>query len=727
MEHSIAASAIAASMRARKPVSAQTAADNSLRHLRALSNKYHNQLSRPNKSNSNMKQKLRTSTVFGLVITALTIALVIGNRQVSFAIDETLPGYVTYFVDDTIYVELVGDHHLKPGDTGAIISKGRDAAYVRVTETGSRYIYVQIISQASGVTLSNGDSIVFQSRVQIHPKNTTPTDTKWHALDTLILGGGLDQNTTYQISAPWQVQPLVSGPEVPPMPTRINGPALPTHEYMPSPRGPRIANTNVTPTPSTPLPVNIEENPIPLAQTPEEVTPVATPAAAPVISSSTANGSTLKSAGPDKNMAPVLVPLSVTASSKLGNSRDANIFHGRLRSRELYQTVPSPESHTLESRLDSDGSIERLYASPWSAVWSGNLSYRDGNTSQTAPDYQHPKLNVYNAMMARKNDDGGTLKLGRFLPSELPGLGFLDGGQLDHVISPQWRTGGVLAMRPDRITLGLTSKEPFMAGYASTEQGTHGKLYYSGTLGMFHTIYRGKADELALLSDNRTDLGPKLNLFNSIQIDFNDGAEQAHKGPRITRLDFYGNSPITPTVSLRAGLSHFERPDIQAERDLTQGTTQGFDNGFWRYFVGANERLPFNFTLDEDLSTINSATSQTDQLWRLTISRFGFFFLPRGQISISAYNVTSAQGRGFGFQTTASTPLWTDKLSLNLSSSSQYSTPSNSPKNYNINDGSLHLSWRISKAWNADFGITQSYAGGKATSTIGDSSIGYRW
>jgi hypothetical protein len=303
----------------------------------------------------------------------------------------------------------------------------------------------------------------------------------------------------------------------------------------------------------------------------------------------------------------------------------------------------------------------------------------------------------------------------------------LDGAQLDHVFSPTWRVGGVLAARPDRITLGPTTKEPLTSAYVSTEQGTHGKLYYSGTFGTYHTFYRGASDELAFLYDQRSDLGPKLNLFSSAQIDFNGGAQQVHKGPRLIRLDFFGNSPVTNYVNVRAGLSHFERPDDAAERDLSLGTTNGFDNGFWRYSMGANERLPWNFSLDEDLSVINSATSPTDQLWRLTLSRFGFFLLPRGQISVSAYNVTSAQGQGFGFQASASTPLGTDKVNLNLSSSSQYSSPSNSPKQYDINDASVRVNWRISKFWDADAGVTQSYAGGRITSTVADTSIGYRW
>lgn len=381
---------------------------------------------------------------------------------------------------------------------------------------------------------------------------------------------------------------------------------------------------------------------------------------------------------------------------------------------------------TSQSRMDSDGSLERVYGSPWSAVWNGNLTYRDGNTFSSAPDFRHPKAHVYTAMLSRKMEDGGAFKAGRFLPIEIPGLGFLDGTQLDHVFSKEWRAGGLLAMRPDRIDLSMTSKEPVAAGYLTTEQGEHGKLYYSGTMAMLQSLYRGEADELALLYDHRMDLGPKLNLFATSQLNFDVGGARVHTGPRLTRLDFYGNSPILTSLSVRAGMSHYERADLAAERDLSGGSTAGFDAGFWRYFMGSNQRLPWNFTTDEEISYIDSPSQPHDALWRFSLSHNGFFWLHNLYLTASAYNVVSSQGKGVAFQGSASTPLWIDTLSLYLSSSAQYSSTDPGPKQLNVNDASARLNWRISKRWNFDAGVTQTYQS-NITSTIGDGSLSYRW
>ena len=646
---------------------------------------------------------MRFREIIGIVGLAMVLALCLGRRQMSFAVDETLPGYVTYSVEDTLYIEVIGEHHLRSGDTGVIKRRGLEVAYVRITEAGNRYIYMQVISQASGVVLATGDSIVFETRIQPRSQEELSEDSKWRDLDKLILGGSLDQNTTYQVSAPWEKLPFEKERAPLSAPTRVVGPPLPTANYLSTPAGPPI---NVT-TPTPP------------------VTPTRVPAAVET-PSETVKASSLKSGSPDKNFAALLAPIARPTTTKTANSRDSNIFHGRLRAREVYQSIPSLGNHSTQSRLDADGSIERINASPWSAVWNGNLSYRDGNVVSSASDFRDPKAHVYTAMLSRKMDDGGSLRMGRFLPSEIPGLGFLDGGQLEHVTSPTLRIGGLFAFRPDRVDLGLGSKEPLAAAYATTERGAHGKLYYSGTLSLLQSMYRGALDEMAVLYDHRMDVGPKLNLFATSQLDFNVGAAQVHSGPQLTRLDLYGNSPVLPYLSFRAGLSHFQRPDIAAERDLSGGSLVGFDNGFWRYFVGSNQRLPWQLSTDEELSYLDSGSQSSDGLWRVSISRTGLLFLPNAQLTVAVYNVTSFQGRGIAFQGSASTPLWTDRLALYVASSGQYSSPDATTKHFDVNDASVRLNWRISKVWNFDACIAQTYQS-NITSTIGDGSLSYRW
>ncbi len=667
---------------------------------------------------------MRIRLILRIIGMAVVLALCVGSRQVSLAIDETLPGYVTYTVDDTIYIEVVGKHHLRPGDTGVIKRRGREAAYVRVTEAGERYIYLQVITQASGVELATGDSIVYESRIQQRSKAGGSENSKWHELDKLILGGTLDQNTTYQVSAPWERLPYENQSTTTTVPARVIGPPLPTSQDLSTLAAPAIAAgprpPTVTRVPDLVPLLAPQEPAAPAAQTLTAQTP------APSAASETLKTSTLKSESPDKNFVPLLAPLAVPTVAKASKSRDSNIFHGRLRLREVDQSIPALGIHTSQSRLDSDGSVERIHSGPWSAVWNGNMTYRDGNNFSSATDFRNPRAHVYTAMLSRKMNDGGSLRLGRILPTELSGIGFLDGGQLEHVYSPALRVGGLLAFRPDRVDLSLGTKEPLAAAYATTEQGTHGKFYYSGTLGLFQSMYRGALDEMAVLYDHRMDLGPKLNLYATTQLDFDVGAAQVHNGPRLTRFDFYGNSPVLPYLSFRSGLSHYERADIAAERDLSGGSLTGFDNGFWRYFVGSNQRLPWKFSTDEEISYINSGDQPSDALWRVSVSRSGLFLLPNAQVTVAVYNVTSTQGKGIAFQGTASTPLWTDRLSLYLASSAQYSSPDASPKNFDVNDASVRLNWRISRAWSFDAGVTQTYQS-NITSTIGDGSLSYRW
>src|SRR5438309_2853140 len=108
----------------------------------------------------------RSRTIIGTIAAAIVLALCFGSRHLTFAVDETIPGYVTYVTDNTIYIEVVGEHHLKPEETGALKLRGREVAYVKVTEVGTKYVYVQVISQVPGVTLATGDSIVFESRLK---------------------------------------------------------------------------------------------------------------------------------------------------------------------------------------------------------------------------------------------------------------------------------------------------------------------------------------------------------------------------------------------------------------------------------------------------------------------------------------------------------------------------------------------------------------------------------
>jgi|CXWL01.1.fsa_nt_gi hypothetical protein len=426
--------------------------------------------------------------------------------------------------------------------------------------------------------------------------------------------------------------------------------------------------------------------------------------------------------------APVMpLPEPIVVRKKIALTQAANVFHGRVRGWQLYQQVRGVNSTWYAaSRLDVDGSIERLYGRPWSLAWSGNGTYRDASTPSTADDFQHPKPHVYRLMLSRKNADGGFMRMGRFFPMELPSLGYLDGIQAEKVISASVHAGAALGVRPDRITQGFASREKIGAVYGTLEKGQQRGLYYMGTLGLMHSYYYNKPDELALLYDQRSDLGPKLNFFGTSQFNFNAGAAQVHTKPRMTRANAMLNSPLTTWLSLRAGANHYEPIDVNAERDLAGGNNGYVNNGYWRYFTGSAQNMPGDISLDEDLSWTNTEGQFSQGLWRLTISRRGLPAMPNGFFSVTTYNLYNPAGPDYGNTVSCSLPFFNGDLNFDANAGFRYGPTSSLEKSFRASDVSGHVNWRINEAWMLDAGVTQTYQD-EIKSFMVNAGLSYRW
>lgn len=469
---------------------------------------------------------------------------------------------------------------------------------------------------------------------------------------------------------------------------------------------------------STPAPVSVELTPTPTEET------AAPQAPSPAVSTQSAQ------AGPltvERAVEPFSLPPPVVGRKKIALTQSANVFHGRVRGWQLYQQVRGVHSAWYgASRLDADGSIERLFARPWSFVWSGNVTYRDASTASTADDFRHPKPHVYRLMLSRKNSDGGFLRLGRFFPMELPNLGYIDGGQWEAPVSVAVKLGGVFGIRPDRITQGFSNREKIVAAYGSLETGEPRRFYLASTLGAMHTNYAGKADELALFYDQRADLGPKLNMYGTSQFNFNAGAAQEHTKPRLTRANIMLNSPLTQWVSFRAGANHYEPIDANAERDLAGGNNNYINNGYWRYYGGSAQNLPWDIGLDEDLSFTNTQGQFSQGLWRVSLSRRGLPRLPDGFFSLTVYNLYNPEGPDYGATVSVSAPLFNAKLNLDGNAGYRYAPISAGARRFRASDFSVHANWRISDSWTADTGATQTFQE-DIKSFMVNGGLSYRW
>jgi len=428
-------------------------------------------------------------------------------------------------------------------------------------------------------------------------------------------------------------------------------------------------------------------------------------------------------AGATEEFVPLLAPVKMPKAALTGA---ANVFHGRVRYSQLYQTINQDNAWYSASRLDTDGSVERVAGRPWSLVWSGNGSYRNGSAFSTADDFKRIQPHLYRFSLSRKYGDEGFARLGRFYPSELSGLGYVDGAQGESAAGSLFRFGAAAGARPDRANQGFSKKELIAAGYGTAEAGELRKLYYSGTLGLFRTLYRGRGDELAAELDQRADLGPKLNLFGSAQVDFDGGGAALHRGARLTRLNVNLNSPLTQELSLRAGTNHYEPLDTAADRELTSGSTFYLNNGYWRHWVGAGQTLPAGFSLDEDLSFTDVQGVWTPGQWRLGLGRRGLPGLPDAYANVAVYNLYNPGGPDYGSTLSASLPFFSSRLEIDPNVDFRDGPTATARKKFRVSDVNVHANWRISPAWYADAGASRSWQD-KIMATTFNAGLSYRW
>lgn len=425
----------------------------------------------------------------------------------------------------------------------------------------------------------------------------------------------------------------------------------------------------------------------------------------------------------NENFVPLLAP-PVKAKPVVAES--SYLFHGRILAGTVYQRVDVTGQKLLSSRLDLNASIDRINAGPWSFVMDGNVTERQGDMLTTAPDYRHAQPHFYQFRFNRKFEGGGFFQMGRFMPFELTGIGFLDGMQVKTGVSEHVSVGFAGGARPNKLDLAFSNKEWAGSAYATLEGGERRQLYYTGTMGVMQTTFEGKADEKAILWDQQADLSPKLNLFTSAQVDYIDSVNSANPGVHLIRLDVYANSPLTSFLSFRGGTNHYERPDTMAEHFYSGSDTYTFsDTGYWRYFGGASQYLPGNFQLDEDVSVLKTY-SNSETFYRGKLSHRGLPDNPQAVMSVAGFNVNHFEGKGVGgsfdilYPTLGAKVLWEGQASF------RYSSLDGRNKLFAWSDASLGIQWWMTKNWKSDFRYERIFID-NADSTVLGLTIGYYW
>lgn len=401
------------------------------------------------------------------------------------------------------------------------------------------------------------------------------------------------------------------------------------------------------------------------------------------------------------------VPLLAPWKNRKPPSRARNLFHGSLRLRHLVQNDPLNQVDYTLSRADVNTVWDRIGGSPWKMILDGNVSYRDGNAFRTSPDYQEPRVDLYRAMIQRSSGQGGVFRLGRFIPTELSAVGFMDGVQAESPARKGWRWGGLAGVRPQGTEQQLSGDAPMASGYGSWEGGARGGLWAVGTAGFLTTAYKGDWDRLAFLWNQRVDLFSRSHLSLGWEEDFRVNGSTVQPQTQLTRLNVNASWSIFRPFTLKGGLDRSRRPDTLESRASLFDATQAIrDPGYWRYWVGAAQSIGWGVTFDQDVSFIDSPNSDSDPLWRWGMNSP----VPgwtQSLVGFNVYNLSGTTVKGTAGNLTVYLPI--DQLTLTPSCRLRYAGPPGESKDFDLVDYGLRADWR-GRTWGIFGGYTRTDA-----------------
>jgi hypothetical protein len=421
------------------------------------------------------------------------------------------------------------------------------------------------------------------------------------------------------------------------------------------------------------------------------------------------------------------VPLLAPPKAARDISPAKNISRGRIGIRQTVQGGTENNQNYAVTRLDTSGSIDRLFGSDWSFIWSGNLRYRTGDGYQDFFAFDKVEPLIYSAYVQVPLSGEGFTRLGRFLPLELPAIGYIDGGQLEVDTGTQWSFGAVAGLKPNAVDLAFSEEQPTVSAYATFEAGQLGSAYFSGTAGVLGSVYKGEMDRLAILFDQRAALGPKLNLLSSATFDLGI-ADTAHSQTQLTQLNLTASSRWASWLTLRAGANHWQRLDTQAERDQFPYIIDDilFDNGYWRYWVGASHNLPWKLNLNEEVAYTVSEAVQDAVRWRVGLTRTGLFNWSSANVGATLYNLEGQNTEGLGWLLRAYLPFFDGRLALRPSASMRWLNSIVAEDSLSFSYISLYGDWMFYKKWSLSGGVT-STGGNFADSLLFDLGLRYSW
>src|SRR5690606_38870575 len=137
----------------------------------------------------------------------------------------------------------------------------------------------------------------------------------------------------------------------------------------------------------------------------------------------------------------------------------------------------------------------------WAIEWWGEHSYAAGDAYVKTGYREEVRYEARELAVFRRFEDRSFLRFGRFLPLELPSVGYIDGAHAEKVISERFRLGGIAGFKPTRDDLEPSFEELVFVLYGTFDVGTPDDVHWTGTAGLLSSLWKGTPDRVALLAD----------------------------------------------------------------------------------------------------------------------------------------------------------------------------------------------------------------------------------
>lgn len=328
------------------------------------------------------------------------------------------------------------------------------------------------------------------------------------------------------------------------------------------------------------------------------------------------------------------------------------------RERQMHGRVFADYSHTWNMRDPQDQySLGRIGTSLWIENplrrggrfhLDGELNRRDLFLDDAAGEVDQPgRIDRFSYQWGGDRDQPFRVEFGRFLQSEIPELGVLDGAEFVYRTESADRIGVSLGAMPEPfpdLRTGDDLQAALFYRFVSGEEEN-----FSAAVAYQKTWHRGKSDrDLVVGTLDYFSPGGMLSLHQSVWGDFYDSSDNLKtRSFEITQAETSGIIRLNPGRGIGVHFSQLRWPQLLRNEHLPSFDDQTRNDWVRRYGLSAWQEWGETVRLDGRVDHWQDQDLREGTTWDLRLALRDLLY-ERGEVALSIYDTDGAFTSGLG-------------------------------------------------------------------------------